>query len=484
MSSTNYVKRKLLGKGAMGEVYASEDPATGESVAVKNVRKTISMDKDMTARLTNEANLLERVVHHNVVRAITRGEDADGAPYLVMSYVEGQTLWQLIEREGPLALERSFAIASQILTGLAAIHEARVVHADIKSNNVLVDDQDRVTIIDFGLARTLSREIPRENMLAGTPAFMAPETISGAAPSVAADIYAVGVILYEMLTGMTPFAHSSDIFDAHLHEPVVVPSLRNPEAKISTDIDRLVIRALSKDAADRFETARDFATALDAARSKDWRMTTVNMPLLRGPATQDLGIRPTQEWARGSSTDHKSAAGFDAQKTSKLPTFSVTVNEPAAPAVAETNASNAPTASARVRDIISLSLDRASRLLETHDFYGAISELETGLAQLMRLGNNITLDHEAWRLEQVLAALYDSLGRRAHARRMASLAYAHARQTGNESAIERTKTLVERLDGRSSQVGPQTTGPKSAPAIGPKPGPRAARGSTRPAMKR
>jgi serine/threonine protein kinase len=478
MSSTNYTKRKLLGKGAMGEVYASHNPTTGEPVAIKNVRKTISMDKDMTARLTNEADLLERVVHHNVVRAITRGEDADGSPYLVMSYVEGQTLWQLIERDGSLAVERSFAIVSQILTGLAAIHEARVVHADIKSNNVLIDDQDRVTIIDFGLARTLSREIPRENMLAGTPAFMAPETISGAAPSVAADIYAVGVILYEMLTGMTPFAHSSDIFDAHLHEPVVVPSLRNPDAKITMEIDRLVLRALSKEASDRFATARDFAAALDAARSKEWRSTTVMMAP-RGVATEDLGIRPTQEWARGSATDHKAAAGFDAQKTTKLPTFSVTVNEPAAPAVSDTNASNAPTTSARVRDIISLSLDRAGTLVETHDLYGAIAELETGLAQLMRLGNNITLDHEAWRLEQVLAALYDSLGRRAHARRMASLAYAHARQTGNESAIERTKGLVERLDGRSSQVGPQQS------LVGPKSGPRLARGSTRaPVLKR
>jgi serine/threonine protein kinase len=470
----------------MGEVYASQNPTTGEQVAIKNVRKTISMDKDMTARLTNEADLLERVVHHNVVRAITRGEDADGAPYLVMSYVEGQTLWQLIERDGPLAVERSFGIVSQILTGLAAIHEARVVHADIKSNNVLVDDQDRVTIIDFGLARTLSRELPRENMLAGTPAFMAPETISGAAPSVGADIYAVGVILYEMLTGMTPFAHSSDIFDAHLNEPVLVPSLRNPDAKISMEIDRLVLRALSKDAADRFATARDFATALDAARSKEWRSTTVMMAP-RGVPTQDLGIRPTQEWALGSGTDHKaasSASGFDAQKTTKLPTFSVTVNEPAAPAVSATNASNAPTTSARVRDIISISLDRAGTLVETHDLYGAISELETGLSQLMRLGNNITLDHEAWRLEQVLAALYDSLGRRAHARRMASLAYAHARQTGHETAIERTRTLVERLDGRSSQTGPQSSlVPSSMP--GPKSGPRLARGSTRqPVIKR
>ena len=414
----------------MGEVYASQDPA-GRPVAVKNVRKTISMDRAMVERLANEARLLERVVHHNVVRAVDRGTDPDGAPYLVMSYVDGDTLWQLIEREGPLSVERAFAITTQILTGLAAIHEARVVHADIKSNNVLVDDQDRVTIIDFGLARTLSRELPRENMLAGTPAFMAPEIVSGSPPTITADIYAVGIILYEMLTGMTPFAHSSDIFDSHLHEPVVAPSLRAPHQNIPFEIDRLVLRALDKDPTNRFPTARDFAASLDAARSTQWRNATVDMSAARATPTRDLGIRSAHQFLR------------DGREPSSSTTAAASRTPVAAPSI-----ENAPTSTSRVRDIISIALERAGTLVDSHNIYGAIAELESGLASLMRLANNMTLDQEAWRLESVLAALYGNLGRRSHARRMAALASSHARLSGNPVAIERTRSLVERLEAR------------------------------------
>ena len=398
-----YKRSGMLGKGAMGEVYASQDDA-GRPVAIKNVRKTISRDAAMTDRLADEARLLERVVHHNVVRAVDRGVDADGAPYFVMSYAEGKTLWQIIEREGPLALERAFALASQILSGLGAIHEARIVHADIKSNNILVDEQDRVTIIDFGLARSLSRELPRDNLVCGTPAFMAPELVSGAPPAVAADIYAVGVVLYEMITGMTPFVHSRDIFDAHRNEPVIPPSLRAPNQGITPQIDALVLRALDKEPAQRFTSARDFATALDAARSKDWRNTTLTMASTRVKATKDLGIRPTQEYPRAPSEG-----------------------------------------TTRVRDIISDALDAADHSIDSHDLYGAIAVIENGISALMSLDANATLDAEAWRLESVLAALYANLGRRSHAIRMANLASEHARRSGSAIGIERTQTLVERL---------------------------------------
>ncbi|HLL23051.1 MAG TPA: serine/threonine-protein kinase [Kofleriaceae bacterium] len=412
---SNYTRRKLLGKGAMGEVYASQDDA-GRPVAVKNVRKTISMDRAMGERLTNEARLLERVMHHNVVRAVDSGANPDGSPYLVMSYAEGITLWQLVDREGPLPVQRAFAIASQILTGLAAIHDAKVVHADIKSNNILIDDADRVTIIDFGLARTLTRELPSQETLAGTPAFMAPEIVTGSPPSITADIYAVGAILYEMLTGITPFARSSDIFEAHLREPVVPPSLRAPEQQISGAIDRLVLRALSKSPDDRFPSARDFATALDEARAAEWRNATLDIAITQRAVTTDLGERATKKWSRESQQ--------------------IKIDQ---------------TASGRVRDIIWAALDSAGERVDARDLEGAITALERGLSILSRLQHNVPIDVEAWRIESVLAALYDTVGRKPEARRLAATAYEHAQSVGCTVAIERTKSLVDRLDKRTAR---------------------------------
>src|SRR5438094_225913 len=242
---TKYELGELIGRGGMGQVHSAKD-RYGRAVVVKRLRNTLRGNLNLAERLEDEARLLGRILHHNVVRAVDRGSDSDGAPYLVMDHAAGISLGRLIDREGPLTVQRAFAIASQLLAGLAAIHEAGVVHADMKSSNVLVDDNDRVMIIDFGLARTFTVDPHRDGVVAGTPAFMAPEVLSGAQPTVASDIYAVGAMVYEMLTGTTPFAGSSDIFGAHLHEPVIAPSLRAPDRGISAAVDRLVMRALAK----------------------------------------------------------------------------------------------------------------------------------------------------------------------------------------------------------------------------------------------
>ena len=411
---TKYPRQQLLGKGAMGEVYAAHHES-GEQVAVKHVRKTLAMDRAVVERFANESRMLERVMHHNVVRVVEHGTDSDGQQQLVMSFVPGVTLRQVIDTEGPLRIERAFAIAAQILTGLSAIHDAKVVHADIKSSNVLVGEQDRVTIIDFGLARTLSRELPPDDTLAGTPAFMAPELITGAAPSVAADIYALGAILYEMLTGVTPFASSPDIFEAHVSEPVMPPSVRAPERGLSATIDRLVLRALEKSPAARFQSARDFAAVLDAALMGEALMTTVELTRVRTSSAPDLESRPTREWAG---------------------------RVPAADAVPVT----------RVHEMISATLDRAGKLIDRRDPRGAVVELEAGLSMLVR---GPELDLEAWRIESVLAALYDSLGRRSQAQQTALAAHQHAMAIGCPIAAGRTRALVERLNANAAKPPPR-----------------------------
>src|SRR5262249_45824468 len=151
-----------------------------------------------------EARLLRNISHPNVVRAIDEGTDPNGLPFLVMDRAPGTPLNQLIIERGPLLREQVVTIASQLFAGLTAVHQAQIVHADLKSHNILVDEVDIVTIIDFGLARAVTSE--PDGLIAGTPAYMAPELIAGETPTVAADIYALATVIYEMLTGTTPFS--------------------------------------------------------------------------------------------------------------------------------------------------------------------------------------------------------------------------------------------------------------------------------------
>jgi serine/threonine protein kinase len=421
---SKYVLGEVIGRGGMGQVHSARD-RYGRAVVVKRLRQTLYDNEDIAERLENEARMLERVVHYNVVRAVDRGNDAEGKPYLVMDHAAGISLGRLIDRDGPLTVQRAFAIAAQLLAGLSAIHEARVVHADMKSSNVLVDDNDRVTIIDFGLARTLTVERHREDMVAGTPAFMAPEVISGAAPTVAADIYAVGAMIYEMLTGSTPFAGSSDIFSAHLHEPVTAPSVRAPNRNISAAVDRLVLRALEKQPSARFSNVREFGAALDEVLGAEWMMTTVDLWQQRAPrhTTMEMDAKQTQV------------------RINKRPISSPSVSPPV-------DRFDRPD-TVHTHDQISSVLDRARKLIESHQVAAAVEMLEDGLAALTPdIASDLPLDPEAWRIETVLSALYDSQGKKERARRVAMSAYKHALQTNCKVAAARTQALIERLDQR------------------------------------
>src|SRR4051812_10536510 len=191
-----YQLGEFLGQGGMGQVHAARH-RSGRAVVIKRVRSTLSSDQLLAARLTDEARLLRAVSHPNVVRALDHGIGHDGRPFLVMDRAHGTPLYDVIAARGPLPHERLAAIASQLFAGLAAIHAAGIIHADLKSNNVLVDEVDIVTIIDFGLACTVSASPDTSDLIAGTPAYMAPEMIAGAYPTIAGDVYAAATIVYE-----------------------------------------------------------------------------------------------------------------------------------------------------------------------------------------------------------------------------------------------------------------------------------------------
>ena len=369
----------LLGEGGMGVVYATHDKH-GAAAVLKRMHRTLQSDPALVRSFGEEARMLGRIRHHNVVRVLDHGHDAAG-PFLVMSRATGETLSAVLDREGSLAPRRAFAIAAQIVAGVAAIHREGVLHGDLKSTNVLVDDNDRVTIIDFGLARSIDAGTERTDpawsrVIAGTPSYMAPELFAGAPHSCATDTYAIGVILYEMLTGETVFTGATNIDEAHRDEPVAPPS-RRAGIPLSAQIDSLLLHALAKDARDRFRTASDLARALDHVASTEWRATTV-----------------------------------------------VLAASPAAPP----------------RDVsasLTIALDRAGQLIDAKETDRAIDVLELAVSDADT--------PDTWRLEMVLAALYLSLGYRERGRRLAATALAHAQVTGCPHAIARTEALARRL---------------------------------------
>lgn len=403
----------LLGRGGMGQVHMARH-RSGHLVAIKRVRDTLANDLVVRDRLAKEATLLRRVKHPNVIRALDAGQDVDGKPYLVMDKISGMSLLQ-VAKTGPLPLTRIASIVAQLLAGLSAIHAAGVVHADIKSSNVMIDDADHVQIIDFGLARTISR-FDANGMIAGTPSYMAPEVIAGGVATIAADIYAVGAIVYELLTGTPPFKGPlAAILLRQLHEAIEPPSKRAPDAAIGPELDAIVLRALARDPANRFASANELATALACAFAQD---AASELPdLLELSTTRDF-------W--GAATIQREARPID-------PELQAATTRPLDPNV-----------------IITSTLDRVRAHVESKDVDAAIRDLETTLSVLRSPEDDIT--PSVWRIESVLAALYDHIGRREAAARVARLAHQHALRGKAEGPKLRTREILDRITGRPQRL--------------------------------
>ena len=403
----------LLGRGGMGQVHMARH-RSGHLVAIKRVRDTLSNDLVIRERLANEASLLRRVKHPNVIRALDAGQDTDGTPYLVMDPVTGSSLAQLT-KAGPMPIARIASITAQLLAGLAAIHAAGVVHADIKSSNVMIDDADHVQIIDFGLARTMSR-FDGKGMIAGTPSYMAPEVITGEVPTAAADIYAVGAIVYEMLTGQPPFRGPlTAILVRQLNETVEPPSARVPHLGIRPELDAVVLRALSREPTDRHASATELAAAFAAAFASG-----------DAPELPDLLELSTTRDFWGAATIQREARPVDPELQ------------------------GAPTRPLDANVIITSALDRVRAHVDAKDVDSAIKDLETTLSMLRNPEEDIT--PSVWRLESVLAALYDHTGRREAATRVARLAHQHALRGTAEAPKLRTREILDRISGRPQRM--------------------------------
>src|SRR5512140_2596592 len=268
-----------IGIGGSGAVYKADQIALGRTVAVKILNEELCADARMITRFRGEAMSASRLNHPNCVSIIDYGQSSDGLLYLAMEYVKGPTLTQLLVTQNPLALDRVLDIVMQSLAGIEEAHLAGVVHADLKADNIILDQRragiDVVKIVDFGIARLVTgvRDV-EDRSISGTPEYMAPEVISGAPPSFASDIYAVGIILYELLAYKTPFFAGSTTEILSNHLKALVPSLASRRDHVPKELDGIVAKALAKHPTERFASASDMRTALASLATRTKQVTT------------------------------------------------------------------------------------------------------------------------------------------------------------------------------------------------------------------
>ncbi|HPA52547.1 MAG TPA: serine/threonine-protein kinase [Thermoanaerobaculia bacterium] len=271
---------ETLGQGGVGIVYKAKDLELEEVVAIKVLSPDIAKEDEVVlARFKREINLNRKIKHPNVARMYDFGISGE-YPYITMEVVPGKDLWTMIRDEGRLPPARAVPILRQIARGCSAIHELGIVHRDLKSQNVVVDEQGAVAIVDFGLARwNLGGGFTLDSIILGTPQYMSPEQASGKTVDSRTDIYSIGIIAFEALTGQLPFTGDSPIAVAMMQINDPVPDLLPKFADVSPDLRAIVLKALRKDPAKRYATAADLEADLaNADRLPTPREGTVPHP--------------------------------------------------------------------------------------------------------------------------------------------------------------------------------------------------------------
>lgn len=284
IAGTPFVVVRLLGQGGMGEVYEVEHAALRKRAAVKVLHRRHHQRADLAVRLRDEARLAARLHHANLVEVFDLGVTEDGRPWFAMPLLRGRDLREELSRSGPLCAAKAIGLAVQALDGLAVAHAEGLVHRDVKLENLFLEESGTLKVLDFGVAKATSRA-PRTDpgAPAGTPRSMAPEQCVGAGVDARADVYAVGLVLYELLTGRGPFDDFSSndhaLRFAHCTRAPLAPSRLAP-GPLPPALDALVLRALAKSPSERFPSAPEMARALRRllARPRGRARTTRRSP--------------------------------------------------------------------------------------------------------------------------------------------------------------------------------------------------------------
>ena len=257
-----YEVRRLLGQGGMGAVYLAADRALDRMVAVKLLPLQLSDEPQIVARFRREARAIAKLRHPNLMHIYTVGEH-EGRPYFAMEYVKGSTLSSLIAKIGHVPPPQAARVAGEVLSALDKVHQAGIVHRDIKAGNIMIDEDGRAILMDFGLARQeQDARLTADHTILGTPNYMSPEQAKGERLDARTDIYSLGVVLYEMLTGAPPFKGktSFEILRQHIESSVPPPS--EIQADVPEALDAVVARAVAKSPADRYQDVHQMAAGL------------------------------------------------------------------------------------------------------------------------------------------------------------------------------------------------------------------------------
>ncbi len=256
-----------VGSGGMAEVYGAEDLQLGRKVAVKVLHRRFTEDEEFVERFRREAQSAAGLQHQHVVSVYDRGE-WDGTYYIAMEYLEGRSLKDVIREEAPLQALRCVDIAIQILRAARFAHRRGIIHRDLKPHNVILDDEDRAKVTDFGIARAGASDMTETGSIMGTAQYLSPEQAQGHAVSAQSDLYGIGIVLYEMLAGELPFDAESAVTIALKQVSEAPPPLTELRPDIPPDLDAVTMRALEKDPAHRFQDADEFIGALEAVRAQ------------------------------------------------------------------------------------------------------------------------------------------------------------------------------------------------------------------------
>ncbi len=251
-----------LGHGGMGRVYKVHDTEIKEKVALKLLRPEITLDKEAVERFSNELKLARKISHRNVCRMFDLGR-AEGTTFITMEFVPGEDLKSFIHRAKQLNIGTAISIARQVCEGLEEAHRLGVVHRDLKPGNIMIDKDGDAKIMDFGIARSLSgRGITGAGVMIGTPEYMSPEQVEGKEVDQKSDIYSLGVILFEMVTGRLPFSGDTPLSVAHKHKYEAPEDPKKMNAQVSDDLARVILKCLAKDGDKRFKSAAELGREL------------------------------------------------------------------------------------------------------------------------------------------------------------------------------------------------------------------------------
>jgi len=252
-----------LGRGGMGAIYRAIDTKLEEEIALKLIRPEIALDTLAIKRFHHELKTARKIVHKNIGRMYELMEDT-GTHYITMEYIAGEDLRHLIKREGPLPLKKSLGIGMQISSGLAEAHSLGIVHRDIKPGNIMIDVRGNARILDFGISRSMQADgMTQQGVAIGTPEYMSPEQIEAVELDYRSDIYSLGIVLYEMVTGSLPFQGGTPLSVAIKHKNEAPKNPRELNSRIPEDFEGVILKCLEKNRAERYQSADQLWSALD-----------------------------------------------------------------------------------------------------------------------------------------------------------------------------------------------------------------------------